>query len=101
MLAIVFLSSVGVAPCVLGRLRFDRRTIAIVLAGIALYADYLTYTSVSERNYDGLSHVYYVQAIAQHLRLPVMSACLACGRALIASALAILTKASGYVAAAT
>ena len=79
MLAIVFLSSAGLALCVLRLLRFDRPTIAIVLAGVALYADYLTYTSVAERNYDGLSHVYYVQAIAQHLRLPVMSACLACG----------------------
>lgn len=78
-MAIVFLGSVGVALCVLRRLRFDWRTIAIVLAGIALYADYLTYTSVAERNYDGLSHLFYIQAIAQHLRPPVMSACLACG----------------------
>jgi hypothetical protein len=79
MLAIVFLSSVGVALGVLRRLRFDRRTIAIVLAGVALYADYLTYTSVSARNYDGLAHLYYIRAIAQTLRLPAMSACVACG----------------------
>ena len=79
MLAIVFLSSAGVALFVLRRLRFDRRTIAIVLAGVALYADYLTYTSVAQRNYDGLSHVYYIQAIAQNLRLPAMSGCMACG----------------------
>jgi len=78
-LAIVFLSSVGVALGVLRRLRFDRCTIAIVVAGVALYADYLTYTSVSQRNYDGLSHVFYIQGIAQHLRLPAMSACVACG----------------------
>jgi hypothetical protein len=77
--AVVFLSSAGVALGVLWRLRFDRRTIAIVLAGVALYADYLTYTSVSQRNYDGLSHVFYIESIAQHLRLPMMSACLACG----------------------
>ena len=79
MLAIVFLSSLGVALGVLRRLRFDRRTIAIVLAGVALYADYLTYTSVAQRNFDGLAHVYYIQAIAQNLRLPAMSACVACG----------------------
>jgi len=79
MLAIVFLSSAVVALCVLRRLRFDRRTIAIVLAGVALYADYLTYTSVSARNFDGLAHLYYIQAIAQNLRLPAMSACVACG----------------------
>ena len=87
MLAIVFLSSAGVALAVLRRLRFDRRTIAIVLAGVALYADYLTYTSVSARNFDGLAHVYYIQAIAQHLRLPAMSACVACGPPPISSAL--------------
>lgn len=79
MLLIVFLSSLGVTVCVLRRLRFDRRTVAIVLVGVALYADYLTYTSISQRNYDGPSHLYYIQAIAQHLRLPMMSACLACG----------------------
>ena len=79
MLAIVFLSSLGVALGVLRRLRFDRRTIAIVLAGVALYADYLTYTSVAQRNFDGLAHVYYIQAIAQNLRPPAMSACVACG----------------------
>jgi hypothetical protein len=78
-LAIVWLSSAGVALGVLRRLKFDRRTIAIVLAGVALYADYLTYTSVSDRNYDGQSHLFYIQAIAQHLRLPAMSACMACG----------------------
>ena len=79
MLAIVFLSSAGVALGVLRRLRFDRRTIAIVLAGVALYADYLTYTSVAARNFDGLAHVFYIRAIAQNLRLPAMSACVACG----------------------
>ena len=79
MVALVFLSSAGVALLVLARLRFDRRTIAIALGGVALYADYLTYTPVAARNYDGLSHLQYIQAIAQHLRLPAMSACMACG----------------------
>jgi hypothetical protein len=78
-LAIVFLSSAGVALLVLRRLRFDRVTIAIVLAGVALYADYLGYTSVSARNYDGPSHVEYIRAVAENLRLPAMSACMACG----------------------
>jgi hypothetical protein len=78
-LAIVFLSSVGVALFLLRRLRFDGGTIAIVLAGVALDADYLTYTSVADRNYDGLSHLYYIRAIAEHLRLPPMSGCIACG----------------------
>ena len=73
------LSSAGAALFVLWRLRFDRRTIGIVLSGVALYAVYLTYTSVSQRNYDGQSHLYYIRAIAQDLRLPAMSACLACG----------------------
>jgi len=79
MLAVVFLSSACVALFVLRRLRFDWRTIAIALAGVAVYADYLTYTSVAARNYDGLSHLQYIRDIAQHLRLPAMSACMACG----------------------
>lgn len=79
MLALVFLTAAGVALLVLRRLRFDRPTVAIVLAGVALYADYLGYTSVSARNYDGPSHLEYIRAIAQHLRLPAMSACMACG----------------------
>jgi hypothetical protein len=70
---------VAVALFVLRRLGFDRRTIAIVLAGVVLYADYLAYTSVTERNVDGPSHVDYVRAIAEHLRLPAMSECVACG----------------------
>jgi hypothetical protein len=78
-LLVVSLSSAAVALVVLRRLGFDRRTIAIVLAGVVLYADYLTYTSVAERNIDGPSHVYYIQAIAEHLRLPAMSECGACG----------------------
>ncbi len=79
MVAIVFLCGAGLALLVLRRLRFDWPTIAIVLAGVALYANYLSYTSVSARNYDGPSHVEYIRAIAEHLRLPAMSACMACG----------------------
>jgi Dolichyl-phosphate-mannose-protein mannosyltransferase len=79
MLAIILLSGLATALVVLRRLRFDWVTIAIVLAGVALYADYLTYTVVSARNYDGLSHVAYIRTIAEHLRLPAMSACVACG----------------------
>jgi hypothetical protein len=62
----------------LRRLRFDWLTIAIVLAGTAVCVDYLTYTSVSERNYDGSSHIEYIQAIAQG-RLPNVRECGACG----------------------
>jgi len=79
MLAIVFLSTAGLTLFVLRRLRFDWPAIAIVLAGVVLYSDYLTYTSVAARNYDGLSHLQYIQYIAEHLRLPAMSACMACG----------------------
>ena len=79
MLAIVFLSTAGLALFALRRLRFDWPTIAIVLAGVAVYADYLSYTSVAARNYDGLSHLQYIRDIAEHVRLPAMSACMACG----------------------
>lgn len=63
---------------VLRRLRFDWLTIGIVIAGTVLCADYLTYTSVSERNYDGSSHIEYIQALARG-RLPDVFECGACG----------------------
>ena len=75
---------------VLRRLRFDWFTIAIVLAGLVLCVDYLTYTSVSERNYDGAAHIAYIQAIAEHLRLPDVYACAACGHPPLYYALAAL-----------
>lgn len=63
---------------VLRRLRFDWITVAIVLAGAVVCVDYLTYTSVSERNYDGSSHIEYIQSIARG-RLPDVFECGACG----------------------
>ncbi len=64
---------------VLRRLRFDRVTVATVLAGTVVCVSYLSYTSISERNYDGPSHVEYVQSVARQLRLPDVFACGACG----------------------
>jgi hypothetical protein len=64
---------------VLRRLAFDRVTVAIVLAGTALGFDYLTYTSIAERNYDGSSHLEYVRFIAEHGRLPDVFSCGVCG----------------------
>ena len=45
---------------VLRRLRFDWLTVAIVLTGSIVCVDYLTYTPVSGRNYDGSSHIEYI-----------------------------------------
>jgi len=65
---------------VLRRLRMDWFIIATVLIGTLANADYLTYTSIFERSYDGPSHVFYIDAIAECLRLPpVDSICTACG----------------------
>jgi hypothetical protein len=64
---------------VLRRLRFDWSTVAIVIAGSVLCVDYLSYTSLSERNYDGSSHVEYIQVIAREGRLPNVFECGACG----------------------
>ena len=64
---------------VLRRLRFDGYVVAIVLTGTVLCADYLTYTDISERNYDTSSHVRYIQSIAQHLRMPDVYDCVSCG----------------------
>ena len=76
--------------CVLRRLRFDWFIVAMVLAGTALCVDYLTYTQVSERNYDGPAHIVYIQSIAQHLRVPEAFACAACGHPPLYYALAAL-----------
>lgn len=76
---VVLAFTLGFQLAVLRRLRFDRVTVAIALAGTLLYVDYLTYTSVTERNYDGPSHIEYVLSIAEHARLPAVSACGACG----------------------
>jgi len=63
----------------LRRLRFDWVIVALVLLGTVLQVDYLSYTSISERNYDGPSQIEYIQSIAQHHRLPDLFACGACG----------------------
>src|SRR5215207_2150970 len=77
-LGLVLGCTIIVETYVLRRLRFDWLTVAIVLAGTVVCVDYLTYTSVSERNYDGSSHIEYIQAIA-HGRLPNVRECGACG----------------------
>ena len=74
----------------LRRLRFDWIIIALVLLGTVLHVDYLSYTSISERNYDAPSHVQYIQSIAQDHRLPDVSACGACGHPPLYYALAAL-----------
>lgn len=63
---------------VLWRLRFDRFVVAIVIAGTLLWLDYLTYTSISDRNYDGPSQLEYIESIA-NLRLPDVFSCAVCG----------------------
>jgi hypothetical protein len=55
--------TIALEVAVLRRLEFDWVTVAIVLTGTALCFDYLTYTSIAERNYDGSSHVEYIRFI--------------------------------------
>ena len=64
---------------VLWRLRFDAVVVAIVLAGTCLNVDYLTYTSLGQRNYDGEAHLEYIRSIASTMALPDASSCVACG----------------------
>jgi len=64
---------------VLWRLRFDAFVMGIVLGGTFLYLDYLSYTSVGERNYDGASHLDYIQTLASTLRVPEVFSCAVCG----------------------
>jgi len=63
----------------LRRLRFDGFVVALVLLGTVLHVDYLSYTSISDRNYDGPSQITYIQSIAQDHRLPDVFGCGACG----------------------
>ncbi len=63
----------------LRRLRFDWLTVAIVLGGTALYTSYASYTSIAERNYDGPSHLEYIQSLALQRRLPDVYGCGPCG----------------------
>lgn len=63
---------------VLRRLRFDWGTTIIALAATVLYVDYLTYTALDERNYDGSSHAEYIRFIAAHARLPDLRTCRFC-----------------------
>jgi hypothetical protein len=76
---IVLLGTVLFELWALRRLRFDRVIVALVLLGTVLQVDYLSYTSISERNYDGPSHIEYIQSLAQNHRLPDVFACGACG----------------------
>ena len=78
-LGIVLFGTVIIELFVLWRLRFDAVVIAIVLAGTALYVDYLSYTSVGDRNYDAASHIEYIRSIASNLRVPDALSCVACG----------------------
>jgi hypothetical protein len=63
----------------LRRLRFGWGIVALVLAGTVLQVDYLSYTSISDRNYDGSAQLAYIRAIAQDHRLPDVFACGPCG----------------------
>lgn len=89
-LLVVFVCSVTFEVFVLRRLRFDWHIVAIVLAGLVAHVDYLAYTSVGERNYDGSSHLEYIESIAQHGRLPDVFACGPCGHPPLYYALAAL-----------
>jgi hypothetical protein len=75
---------------VLRRLRFDRVVVVTVLAGTLVHVNYLSYTSIAERNIDASSQVAYIQAMARELRPPDVFACGACGHPPLYYALAAL-----------
>lgn len=75
---------------VLRRLEFDGITMAIVLTGTALCFDYMTYTSISERNFDASSHVEYIRFVTERWRVPDERACGVCGHPPLYYALAAL-----------
>jgi len=57
---IVLLGTVLFELWALRRLRFDWVIVALVVLGTVLNVDYLSYTSISERNYDGPSQIEYI-----------------------------------------
>ncbi len=71
--------SLVVAGSLMRRLRFDRGTTAILLAGLVLYFFYLGYTSPGERNYDGPEQLdkYIGYIVAEH-RIPPAKQCFIC-----------------------
>jgi hypothetical protein len=75
---------------ILRRLRFDWFIVVLVFAGTLVSVNYLAYTSVTERNYDGPAHLAYISTIAEDLRLPPVFACVACGHPPLYYALAAL-----------
>ena len=87
---IVLLGTVLFELWALRRLRFDWVIVALVLLGTVLQVDYLGYTSISERNYDGPAQIQYIQAIARDHRLPDVFGCGACGHPPLYYALAAL-----------
>ena len=87
---VILVCTVVIEWLVLFRLRFDRFVSLIVLTGTCLYVDYLTYTSVGDRNYDGASHLAYIESIASSLRLPDVFSCAVCGHPPLYYALAAL-----------
>ena len=89
---VVIASTVLVELYVLRRLRFGWFIVATVLAGTLVNLDYLAYTSIYERNYDAPSHIVYIDAIAEHLRMPTEPLCVACGHPPLCHALAALWR---------
>ncbi|MFO0591595.1 MAG: glycosyltransferase family 39 protein [Polyangiaceae bacterium] len=62
----------------LAHLRFDRGTIAIMLAGLCAYFAYLTYTTPGERNYDGPEQIKYLTYIFEKGEIPPSKYCFIC-----------------------
>ena len=87
---IVFGCTLAFELFVLRRLRFDWITTLIVLAGTVLAIDYLAYTALTERNYDGPSHAAYIQFLGEHRRLPDLASCQFCAHPPLYYALAAL-----------
>lgn len=71
--------SLVLAGVLLRRLRIDRGTTAILLAGLVLYFFYLGYTSPGERNYDGPEQLdKYIGYILANHEVPPAKQCFIC-----------------------
>jgi hypothetical protein len=72
---VLFFVATGAA---LVRARFERGTVAILLAALGFYFVYLGYTSYGERNYDGGPQLQYIEYLVKNHKRPPAMHCLIC-----------------------
>jgi hypothetical protein len=88
---VLIVITAGLELYVLRRLRFGWFIVGVALGGLLVEGSYLSYTPMTERNYDTSSHVFYIDYLIEHRRLPPLNIlCTTCGHPPLYYALAAL-----------